>query len=214
MIDFALESMIQQQLVSRGISDQEVIRAFRRVSRRPFVPDYLQHQAFADEVLPIGLGQTLTAPYAIARMLQELRLTPQARVLEVGTGSGFQTALLATLVHRVYTVEILPELSARARKLLVDQMRLPNVAFRVGDGFQGWSDEAPFDAVVVNAAASDVPWPLVGQLRVGGRLVMPVGERDQRLHVLSRQGDDEVVTVLPPEAFTATFGPMVGEAED
>lgn len=214
-MDFALESMIQQQLLSRGIVDQNVIRSFRKVSRKTFVPDYLMHQAYADEVLPIGLGQTLSAPYTVARMMQELQIDTSARVLEVGTGSGFQTALLSAVAKTVYSVEVLPELSARARKVLVDDLGIDNVQFRVADGYHGWSDEAPFDGIVVNCVADEVPWPLVGQLRVGARLVMPIGDaKEQELHVVTRHEDSEEEVVIPRSEFKALFKIMVGEAQE
>ena len=214
MIDLELESMIQLQLVTRGITDQALIRAYRRISRKVFVPEYLHHRAYANEVLPIGLGQTISSPYSVARMLQDAQIRENSRVLEIGTGSGYQTALLASLAKEVYSVECVPELSARARKVLCDDMGFSNVSFRVGDGFQGWSDEAPFDAVVVSAAAEEVPWPLLGQLRLGGRLVMPIGSKEQHLAVVERGQDGEVWQEVPHEEFASTFSPMVGEAAE
>ena len=210
MLNLALESMIQQQLVRRGIREPNVITAFRSVPRKIFVPEYLEHQAYADEVLPIGCGQTISAPYTVGRMLQELQLTKNSRVLEVGTGSGFQTALLSTLAKAVYAVEVIPELSARARKVLADDLGIRNVHFRVGDGFQGWSDEAPFDGIIVNCASDDIPRPLIGQLRVGGRLVMPIGDpkEPQVLKVVERTESDVEIRELEPDVFSATFGWM------
>ena len=212
MFDFELEEMIQQQLVSRGIDDQQVILAFRRITRKTFVPEYLHNRAYHDERLPVGLGQTISPPYQIARMLQELNLTERSRVLEIGTGSGYQTALLAAMAAEIYTIEVLPELSARARKVLVDDMAIGNVQFNVCDGFQGWSDAAPFDAIVVNAAAEEVPWPLVGQLRTRGRLVMPVGDREQEMVVVERDGELGEATEVYREAIAHPFGEMTGEA--
>jgi len=213
--DLPVETMISQQLVGRGITDAGVLAAFRRVPRRMFVPDYLEHKTFLDDYLPIGLGQTISPPYIAARMLQELQLSEGARVLEIGTGSGYQTALLATLVREVHSLEIRPELAARARRLLVDGMGFNNIHIHVADGFQGWSERAPFDGIIVNAAVEDeAPWPLVGQLRDGGRLVVPVGGREQTLHVVVRDGLDETVSVLPEEAFSARFLPLEGEVED
>ena len=214
MFDFELEEMIQQQLVSRGIDDQRVIRAFRHVPRKTFVPNYLHNRAYGDERLPIGLGQTISPPYVVARMLQEVKLHEDSRVLEVGTASGYQTALLAVLAKSVHTIEILPELSARARKVLMDDQGITNVKFRVGDGFQGWSDAAPFDAVVVNCAAEEVPWPLEGQLRPGGRLVIPLGDKEQVLTVVERSADGVDVESQYTEAMTHPFGLMAGEAQE
>lgn len=214
MIDFELEEMIQQQLVSRGIDDQRVIEAFRRMPRRYFIPEYLHVRAHEDERLPIGCGQTVSPPYLVARMLQEMRIEPEAHLLEVGTGAGYQTALLSTLAKRVHTMEILPELSARARRLLNDELGLDNVHFRVGDGYQGWSDLAPFDAIVVNAAADEVPFPLLGQLRAGGRLVIPIGEREQTLYAM--EGTDVLgeATTVHEEAIDQPFVRLAGEAQE
>ena len=215
MFDFDLEEMIQQQLVGRGINDQRVFQAFRAIPRKTFVPAYLHNRAYEDERLPIGVGQTLSPPYIVARMLQELKLSDTSRVLEVGTGSGYQAALLANMSEHVYTVEVLPELSARARKVLGDDLELDNVSFRAADGFQGWSDQAPFSAIVVNAYASEVPWPLTGQLRAPGRLVMPVGDaREQVLQVWERKRSGSDLTLVSEEPVEYPFGPMVGEAED
>ncbi len=215
-MDFELETMISQQLVARGVSDHRIINAFRQVQRKQFAPDYLESKAYADVELPIGLGQTITSPYIMARMLQEVNLPENGRVLEIGTGSGFQAALLSKLVKSVYTVEFLPELAARARKLLVNTMGIHNVQFHVGDGFYGWSDQAPFDAIIVNGAAAEVPEPLIGQLREGARLVMPIGtdiEAGQVLHIVERLEDGDLnVTALEESAFLAHLALLEGEA--
>lgn len=202
MFDFALETMISQQLVGRGVHDERVLGAFREVPRKLFVPDYLEMKAYSDLDLPIGLGQTMSTPYAIARMLSELQLSPHHRVLEVGTGSGFMTALLSRLVKDVCTVEVLPELAARARKMLLQQMALPNVSFLVGNGHGGWSEKAPFDAIVVSAATDEVPETLLGQLREGGRLVIAIGDEvRQALRIVERDeaGDENFRDVGGPE---------------
>lgn len=215
MIDFELETMISQQLVGRGVTDQRVITAFRQVPRKQFAPDYLESKAYADGELPIGLGQTIESPYVMARMLQEARLPEDGRVLEIGTGSGFQAALLSKLCKAVYTVEYQPELAARARKMLIDIMGIPNVHFHVGDGFYGWSEQAPFDAIIVNAAGLEVPEPLIGQLREGARLVMPIGEVDQQLYIVDHTEDGEIeTTVLPASEFRANLLMLQGEAEE
>lgn len=214
-IDLAVETMISQQLVGRGIDDSRVIAAFRRIPRRMFVPDYLEHKTYLDDYLPIGLGQTISPPYVTARLIQEMHLPDGARVLEVGTGSGYQTALLSTIAREVHTIEIRPELAARARRLLLDGMGLTNIEVHVGDGFQGWSEAAPYDAIVVNAVvAEEAPWPLVGQLRDGARLVVPVGLRSQRLHVVARDGYEEDVRVLPESDYAGKLLPLEGEAEE
>jgi len=215
MIDFELETMISQQLVGRGVTDQRVLTAFRQVPRKQFAPEYLESKAYSDGELPIGLGQTISSPYVMARMLQEVRLPENGRVLEIGTGSGFQAALLSKLVKTVYTVEVQPELAARARKMLVDIMGIQNVHFHVGDGFYGWSDQAPFDAIIVNGSAFEVPEPLIGQLRPGARLVMPIGETDQQLYIVDQTEDGEVETsVLPASEFKASLLMLQSESED
>lgn len=215
MIDIELETMISQQLVGRGLTDQRVLNAFRLVLRKQFAPDYLESKAYADVELPIGLGQTISAPYVMARMLEEVRLPEGGRVLEIGTGSGFQAALMSKLVKDVYSVEFLPELAARARKLLLQVMQIPNIHFHVGDGFYGWSDQAPFDAILVNGAAPEVPEPLIGQLREGARLVMPIAEHaeaPQSLHIITRLEDGDIDTVvIPPERFGGQLVFLEGE---
>lgn len=212
VFDFEVEEMIQQQLVTRGIADQRVIKAFRDVPRKTFVPAYLHNRTYGDERLPIGLGQTISPPYVVARMLEDLEIDKGSRVLEVGTGSGYQTALLANLARSVFTIELLPELSARARRVLLEDLSIDNVEFRVGDGFQGWSDAAPFDAIIVNAVAEEVPWPLQGQLRPGARLVMPLGEREHLITVFQRKSAGSDPEIVRTEAVDLGFGELLGEA--
>jgi protein-L-isoaspartate(D-aspartate) O-methyltransferase len=212
MLDLSLESMIQRELVNRGITSQAVIEGFRRIPRPLFVPEYLQHQSMADENLPIGLGQTLSPPYVIARMMQELELTPKSRVLEIGTGSGFQTAMLSLMCEHVYTVELLPELSARARRMLVEDMKLGNISLFVGDGTQGWSDKAPFDGIIVGGAVEEVPSALIGQLRDGGRLVIPVNDEEQSLHIITRVGFDDKLREIPADVFCGRFRDLEGDS--
>ena len=215
MFDFELETMISQQLVGRGVIDQRVLTAFRLVPRKRFAPDYLEAKAYVDGELPIGLGQTISSPYIMARMLQEAHLPEHGRVLEIGTGSGFQAALLSKLVGSVYTVEVQPELAARARKMLVDILGIDNVHFHVGDGSYGWSDQAPFDSIIVNGAALEVPQPLIGQLRPGGRLVMPIGEANQQLCMVDQTEDGHIQTsLLLASDFRANLSMLQGEAED
>jgi protein-L-isoaspartate(D-aspartate) O-methyltransferase len=214
VIDIALESMIQSLLVNRGIDSQPVIEAFRQVPRAVFTPEYLQRHMYEDDALPIGLGQRLTSPALVARMLQELNLPKRASVLEIGTGTGYQSALLAKMASTVYTIETLPELAARARKVLVDNLGVSNVRFKVDDGHHGWSEQAPFDGIIVNAAVLEIPYTLVGQLRDGARLVAPVGESAQRLHVVHRQGFDEETVVLDEDVFLSDFMLLSGGASD
>ncbi len=182
-VDYALarQKMIDTQLVVRGITDLRVLEVMSRLPRHLFVDEALQGQAYDDNPLPIGLGQTISQPYIVALMTQELRLKPDDIVLEIGTGSGYQTAILADLTEHVYSIERLPELRIRARRIL-DELKLFNVSLKTGDGTLGWPEQAPFDAIIVTAASPDVPRALTEQLAVGGRLVIPVGDRGvQRL---------------------------------
>ena len=158
-----------------GIRDERVLRAFAEVARAAFVPEDLRERADADHPLPIGHGQTISQPFVVAYMTEQLRLAGNERVLEVGTGSGYQTAILARLTEEVFSMEIVPELAQLARTLLVDRLGLSNVRLRTGDGALGWPEAAPFDRVIVTAAAPEVPPALVAQLAPGGRMILPVG---------------------------------------
>lgn len=173
-----------------GVRDSRVLAAVERVPRERFVPAELRHVAEADAPLPIGSGQTISQPFVVAYMTAALRLSGEERVLEVGTGSGYQTAILARLARQVYTVEILPELAAAARERL-RALGVENVQFREGDGGLGWPEEAPFDRILVTAAAPEVPPALLAQLGAGGRLLLPVGPArgEQRLE-LHRRAED------------------------
>jgi len=167
--------MVQEQIVARGITDARVIAVLRKVPRHLFVDPGIINRAYNDSALPIGERQTLSQPYMAARMTEALCLTGQERVLEVGTGSGYQTALLAELCFNVFSVEKLRVLSRKARTLL-DRLDYQNIALHVGDGTIGWSEHAPYDAILVAAGAPSAPTPLLAQLALGGRLVIPVGE--------------------------------------
>jgi len=167
--------MVEEQLVRRGITDARVLDAMRRISRHVFVEEALRDRAYGDHPLPIGEGQTISQPYMVAAMTQLLKLEGTEKVLEIGTGSGYQTAILAALARRVCSVERLPALAARARRVL-EELGSTNVIIKTGDGSFGWPDEAPFDRVLVTAGAPQVPAPLFQQLAEGGRLVVPVGE--------------------------------------
>ncbi len=198
--------MLAEQLETRGISDQRVLAAMGEVPRHLFVESALADRAYEDRALPIGERQTISQPYMVALMTQALELTGGERVLEIGTGSGYQAAILSHLAARVYSVERIKALADRARELL-DRLKLFNVVIRVFDGTFGWPEEAPFDAVIVTAGAPAVPHPLIDQIREGGRLVVPVGDRDgQRLiKVVKRQGTVET-TVLTECAFVPLIG--------
>jgi len=180
------ERMVEGQLVRRGITDERVLEAMRKVPRHLFVEEALRDRAYGDYPLPIGEGQTISQPYMVGIMTQLLRLTGQEKVLEIGTGSGYQTAVLAELARRVCSVERIPSLAARARATL-EALGYTNVWVRTADGTLGWPDEAPFDGVVVSAGAPSVPDPLFEQLAEGGRMVVPVGDAtSQTLTVVER----------------------------
>ena len=202
-----LRHSLIETISERGVTDLEVLRLFDLVPRHLFVPEAVQHRAYDDTPLPIGFGQTASQPSLQALYLQVLRLQPTDKVLEIGTGSGYQTALLAQLADHVYSVERLRELSVRARAVL-DSLRLPNVALLVGDGTIGWARFAPYDAILVAAAAPDVPPALIEQLAPGGRLLIPLGDRAEQNLTLIRKRDDGT---LEQESITAcTFVPLLG----
>jgi protein-L-isoaspartate(D-aspartate) O-methyltransferase len=203
------ERMVDRQIVARGIRDPRVIAAMKTVPRERFVPRGLRYLAYADAALPIGSGQTISQPYIVALMSESLDLKEHGRVLEVGTGSGYQAAVLAQIADTVYTIEILPELAARAEALL-DSLGYRNVRVRAGDGFDGWPSAAPFDGVIVTAAAPRVPEPLAAQLKTGGRLVIPVGEESQELEVYEKTPTGlRIVSTLP-----VRFVPMTGKIRE
>ena len=174
--------MIERDLRSRGIKNARVLEAIEAVPRHLFVPENLRQAAYDDRPLPIGEGQTISQPYIVALMTELLDPQPVERVLEIGTGSGYQTAVLARLAQRVYSIEIEPALGASARRLL-DRLGVQNIEYKIGDGFYGWAEHAPFDAVLVAAAAPKIPEPIWQQLRDGGRIVIPLGDqgKTQRL---------------------------------
>jgi protein-L-isoaspartate(D-aspartate) O-methyltransferase len=194
------------RMQEKGIRDLEILRLFDMVPRHQFVPHAVAHRAYEDAAIPIGFGQTASQPSLQALYMQLLEISPNDRVLEIGTGSGFQTAVLAHLADRVYSIERIPELASRAREAL-DALRLANVALLVGDGTVGWSRYAPYDAILVAAAAPDVPGPLVDQLAEGGRMLVPVGGRDaQRLLMVRRQAGQ----ITQEEVLDCTFVPLLG----
>lgn len=170
------EEMVRGQLESRGIKDPAVLAAFRKVPRHLFVSEALRDQAYGDYPLPIGQQQTISQPYIVAEMTQALELTPDDRVLEIGTGSGYQAAILAEIVYRVYTIERLRPLYLQARSLF-DKLHYHNIVTRCADGTKGWQEQSPFDAIVITAGAPKIPEVLIHQLAVGGRLVVPVGNQ-------------------------------------
>jgi protein-L-isoaspartate(D-aspartate) O-methyltransferase len=177
--------MVEQQLRARGIHDESVLRVMGRLPRELFVLPDLRPQAYDDNPLPIGHEQTISQPYIVAYMTEALRPTATQKVLEIGTGSGYQAAVLASIVREVYTIEIIAELSARAERTFTE-LGIQNVHVRVGDGYAGWPEAQPFDGIVVTAAPDHVPQPLVDQLAVGGRMVIPVGTGIQELLVIEK----------------------------
>jgi len=177
MTDFSIirSKMVDDQVVARGVKDQRVIAAMKKVPRHLFVEEALQGQAYTDHPLPIGDKQTISQPYMVALMTETLALTGKEKVLEIGTGSGYQTAILAECAAKVFSVERIRSLAIRARKLLLELGYL-NVEIKFSDGTVGWIDEGPFDAIIVTAGAPDIPQPLVDQLKAGGRMAIPVGD--------------------------------------
>lgn len=199
-----------QGRAGRDIRDKRVLEAMGKVPRHAFVPENLRTEAYRDSALPIGHGQTISQPYVVAFMTEKLEPKASDRVLEVGTGSGYQAAILAELVAEVYSIEIVEPLGQRAKRTL-ETLGYENVHVRIGDGYQGWPEQAPFDAVIVTCAPENIPQPLVDQLREGGRMIIPVGPTrgTQHLYLLrKRAGKVEQESVLP-----VRFVPMTGEAE-
>jgi protein-L-isoaspartate(D-aspartate) O-methyltransferase len=208
--DFAAERerMVQQQLRTRGIKDERVLAAMAKVPREEFVPQDSRTASYDDGPLPIGYDQTISQPYIVAFMTEQLRLKPSDRVLEVGTGSGYQAAILAELVADVYTLEIVEPLAKNAEATLA-RFGYKNIHMKVGDGYKGWPEQAPFDAIIVTCAPDKVPQPLTDQLKDGGRMVIPVGERfAQQLYLLEKKNRQLKESVTLPVRFV----PMAGEA--
>lgn len=198
--------MVRDQIERRGIADPAVLDAMRSVPRHAFVPEPLRWRAYDDVPLPIGEGQTISQPYIVAFMSEAIRSTDESRVLEVGTGSGYQTAVLSRLARHVYSLEVRPQLADTARARFAE-LAIHNVTVRVGDGHEGWPEEAPYDAILVTAAPADAPQALLDQLAVGGRLVIPVGTSDQELVRITRHdGGFDRETLLPVRFVPLTRG--------
>lgn len=201
------QTMVQTQIQARGIGDSLVLAAMRCVPRHEFVPEEHRNQAYEDHPLPIGEGQTISQPYVVAFMTEALGLDSTSKVLEVGTGSGYQAAVLAQICDSVYTIEIFGSLGTHADTLL-QRLGYGNVAVRIGDGYKGWPEAAPFDGIIVTCAPTHVPQPLQEQLAEGGRMITPVGERfTQRLVLLTKRNGE----LARDEVLPVRFVPMLKE---
>jgi protein-L-isoaspartate(D-aspartate) O-methyltransferase len=203
----ARERMVEEEVRAKGISDPRVLDAMREVPRHLFVPEALQHDAYGPSALPIGSGQTISAPHMVGLMTEALRLTGDEKVLEVGTGSGYQAAVLARLTHRVITVERVPELARRVQ-LLFSEMGLEGIVVKVGDGSLGYPELAPYDRIIVTAAAPQVPPALYEQLAEGGILVAPVGDRGEQVLTRWTRGRDDVTR---ESLCRCVFVPLLGK---
>ncbi len=201
------KEMVKTQIIRRGIQNPRLIAALEKVPRHVFVPQRMQNRAYNDEPLPIGMNQTISQPFIVAYMIEQLHLKGNEKVLEIGTGSGYQTALLAELAKEVYTIEIIPDLSHRAQEKL-KKLHYRNVFFKVGDGYEGWEEAAPFDGIIVSAAPTYIPTALVAQLKVGGRMIVPVGlEQQELMLIIKHENRVEKVRKIP-----VRFVPMTGRA--
>jgi protein-L-isoaspartate(D-aspartate) O-methyltransferase len=198
--------MVEEQLRTRGIQNGAILRAMAKVSRHRFVPAAVAHLAYRDHPLPIGLDQTISQPFIVAYMTEAADISPQEKVLEIGTGSGYQAAVLGELVREVYTIEIIPELGERARQTL-DELGYKNVHVKIGNGYEGWTEHAPYDAIIVTAAPDEVPQALIDQLAVNGQMVIPVGTTNQEMMVIrkTRKG------VIKRRTIPVRFVPMTGK---
>nr|WP_218651603.1 protein-L-isoaspartate(D-aspartate) O-methyltransferase [Pseudoalteromonas sp. Scap03] len=193
----ALSDLLQRE----GVEDKEVLKAIAQIPRHIFIDDVLKHKAYQNTALPIGQGQTISQPYIVARMTELMRLAGvQHKVLEIGTGSGYQTAVLAKTFDKVYSVERIKALQWQAKRRL-HQLDLYNVTMKHGDGWQGWQSQAPFDGIIVTAAATTIPPELLAQLADGGVLLAPIGEEEQKLTMVIRQGDNFTEHVIAPVRF-------------
>ena len=200
------EGMVLRQLEARDITSSAVLRAMRKVPRHEFVPVAERHAAYGDHPLPIGFEQTISQPYIVAYMTEAADISPQEKVLEIGTGSGYQAAVLGEIAREVYTIEIIPELAERAQTTIA-ALGYENVHVKTGNGYLGWPEHAPFDAIVVTAAPADVPQALVDQLALGGRMVIPVGTIFQDMMIIERTRGG----VIERRTIPVRFVPMTGK---
>ncbi len=200
------QRMVKEQLVPRGIDDPATLEAMGTVPRHRFVEDAMQSRAYGDHPLPIGSGQTISQPYIVALMTQAMQLQGVERVLEIGTGSGYQAAILSRMCERVYTIERIDGLLGKARRVF-DQLHYHNISSRIDDGTTGWKDEAPFDAILVTAGGPEIPQPLVDQLADPGRMVIPVGDREvQKLQLLEKNEGEVTVQTIEHVRFVNLVG--------
>jgi protein-L-isoaspartate(D-aspartate) O-methyltransferase len=204
------QRMVKEQLMPRGIHEERVLAAMAKVPREEFVPEPLRAASYADQPLPIGYDQTISQPFIVAFMTEQLRPRPHDRVLEIGTGSGYQAAILAELVADVYSIEIIEPL-ARMAETTLQRLGYKNVHVKIGDGYKGWAEHAPFDAVIVTCAPDHVPQALIDQLKEGGRMIIPVGgPGEQDLYLLEKEKGELRRRAVSPVRFV----PMTGEARD
>jgi protein-L-isoaspartate(D-aspartate) O-methyltransferase len=202
-------AMVDETIAARGITDARVLAAMKKVPRHELVPEPQRRRAYDDTALPIGFEQTISQPYVVAAMTEAAQIEAGDRVLEIGTGSGYQAAVLAEMGADVYSIEIVEPLAKRTHELLA-RLGYDELHLRIGDGYRGWPEAAPFAAIIVTAAPPEIPRPLIDQLAIGGRLVIPVGEGDQRLEVVTKGPDGTTTETL----FDVRFVPMTGEAQD
>lgn len=201
--------MVKRQIIARGVKDKKVIDAMTNVPRHLFVPQEELDNAYKDQARSIGQGQTISQPYIVAFMTEELKLKPADRVLEIGTGSGYQAAILGQIVDTVFSIEIIEELAIQAQKT-IESLKYNNIVIKQGDGYLGWPEKAPFDAIIVTAAPPTIPPLLLEQLKSGGRMILPVGEYVQELVIVSKNdGGHTMESVLP-----VRFVPMTGKIQE
>ena len=204
----AREAMVDDQIRARGITTPAVLTAMRKVPRHRFVPAEVTHMAYNDHAVPIGSGQTISQPYIVAYMTEAAEISPRDKVLEIGTGSGYQAAILGEVAREVYTIEIIPELAEGARKTLAE-LGYTNVQAKTGNGYLGWPESAPFDAILVTAAPDEVPQALIDQLAPGGKMVIPVGEIVQNMMIIEKTGNG----VVERRTIPVRFVPMTGKPQ-
>jgi protein-L-isoaspartate(D-aspartate) O-methyltransferase len=198
--------MVERQIRARGIRDQAVLEALKKTPRHRFVPETYRHLSYEDHPLPIGQNQTISQPFIVAYMTEAAEISPQDKVLEIGTGSGYQAAILGEIAKEVYSIEIIPELAERARQTL-GELGYKNIQVRAGNGYLGWPEHAPFDAIIVTAAPDEIPKALVEQLAVNGKMVIPVGVGDQEMVIITKTKDG----VVEKRTMPVRFVPMTGK---